>query len=62
MVTSRGSASTSPPVPVGVVPFDRLGVVHLPGVGDLDVWWLASYGGGVLACRSRTRTTATTTW
>ena len=31
----------------GVVPFDRFGVVHLPGVGDLDVWWLASYGGGV---------------
>jgi uncharacterized protein (DUF1684 family) len=22
-------------------------VVHLPGVGDLDVWWLASYGGGI---------------
>jgi uncharacterized protein (DUF1684 family) len=31
----------------GVVPFDRIGVVHLPAVGDLDVWWLASYGGGV---------------
>jgi uncharacterized protein len=31
----------------GVVPFDRIGVVHLPGVGDLDVWWLGSYGGGV---------------
>jgi uncharacterized protein len=31
----------------GVVPFDRAGVVHLPGVGDLDVWWLASYGGGI---------------
>jgi uncharacterized protein len=31
----------------GVVPFERAGVVHLPGVGDLDVWWLASYGGGV---------------
>jgi hypothetical protein len=31
----------------GIVPFDRIGVVHLPGVGDLDVWWLASYGGGV---------------
>jgi uncharacterized protein len=31
----------------GVVPFERVGVVHLPGVGDLDVWWLASYGGGV---------------
>ena len=31
----------------GVVPFERAGVVHLAGVGDLDVWWLASYGGGV---------------
>ena len=31
----------------GVVPFERAGTVHLPGVGDLDVWWLASYGGGV---------------
>ena len=29
------------------VPFERAGVVHLPGVGDLDVWWLASYGGGI---------------
>lgn len=31
----------------GVVPFERAGVVHLPAVGDLDVWWLASYGGGI---------------
>jgi uncharacterized protein (DUF1684 family) len=31
----------------GIVPFERVGVVHLPGVGDLDVWWLASYGGGI---------------
>jgi uncharacterized protein len=31
----------------GVVPFERLGVVSLPGVGDLDVWRLTSYGGGV---------------
>ena len=31
----------------GVVPFTRIGVVHLPDVGDLDVWWLDSYGGGV---------------
>jgi uncharacterized protein (DUF1684 family) len=31
----------------GTVPFERAGVVHLPEVGDLDVWWLASYGGGV---------------
>jgi uncharacterized protein (DUF1684 family) len=31
----------------GVVPFSRIGVVHLPDLGDLDVWWLDSYGGGV---------------
>jgi len=30
----------------GVVPFTRVGVLHLPSVGDLDVWWLESYGGG----------------
>jgi uncharacterized protein (DUF1684 family) len=31
----------------GVVRFDRIGCVHLPGGGDPDVWWLAAYGGGV---------------
>jgi uncharacterized protein (DUF1684 family) len=31
----------------GVVPFERVGTVQLDGVGRLDVWWLASYGGGV---------------
>lgn len=31
----------------GVVPFERIGRVELAGVGSLDVWWLASYGGGV---------------
>jgi uncharacterized protein len=31
----------------GVVPFVRIGVLHLPDIGDLDVWWLDSYGGGV---------------
>jgi uncharacterized protein len=31
----------------GVVPFERIGRVVLPNVGGLDVWWLASYGGGV---------------
>ena len=31
----------------GVVPFERIGRVDLDGVGSLDVWWLASYGGGV---------------
>ena len=31
----------------GVVPFERIGVVTVPGVGTLDVWRLASYGGGI---------------
>ena len=31
----------------GVVPFTRIGVARLAGLGDLDVWWLESYGGGV---------------
>ncbi|MGF1647968.1 MAG: DUF1684 domain-containing protein [Kineosporiaceae bacterium] len=31
----------------GVVPFERVGVVVLPGLGSVDVWWLASYGGGL---------------
>jgi uncharacterized protein (DUF1684 family) len=31
----------------GVVPFDRIGLVRLDGVGTLDVWWLGSYGGGL---------------
>ncbi len=31
----------------GAVPFDRLGVADVPGVGPLDVWRLASYGGGL---------------
>ena len=31
----------------GIVQFDRLGSAQLPGLGSLDVWWLACYGGGV---------------
>lgn len=31
----------------GAVPFERLGLVEVPGVGALDVWRLASYGGGI---------------
>jgi len=31
----------------GTAQFDRIGRVSLPGVGALDVWWLASYGGGL---------------
>lgn len=31
----------------GVVPFDLIGTVDVPSVGTLDVWRLASYGGGI---------------
>ena len=31
----------------GVVPFESIGVADVPGVGPLDVWRLASYGGGI---------------
>lgn len=31
----------------GVVPFELIGVADIPGVGRLDVWRLASYGGGI---------------
>lgn len=31
----------------GVVPFRRVGAVELTGLGTVDVWWLASYGGGL---------------
>jgi uncharacterized protein len=31
----------------GVVPFELIGVADVPGVGSLDVWRLASYGGGI---------------
>jgi len=31
----------------GIVPFERLGIAVVPGVGSLDVWRLTSYGGGI---------------
>ncbi len=31
----------------GVVPFEQLGVAHIPRVGQLAVWRLATYGGGL---------------
>ncbi len=31
----------------GVVSFERIGEVRLHGLGSLDLWWLASYGGGI---------------
>jgi uncharacterized protein len=44
----------------GVVPFERVGVVHLPDVGHLDVWWLGSYGGGIFVPIRDTRTDGAT--
>src|SRR5712692_5078542 len=44
----------------GVVPFERAGVVHLDGVGNLDVWWLAGYGGGIFVPVKDTRPDAAT--
>ncbi len=31
----------------GFVPLERVGRVELPGLGGLDVWWVAMYGGGI---------------
>jgi uncharacterized protein (DUF1684 family) len=31
----------------GVVGFDRIGRLELPGLGSLDAWWLSGYGGGL---------------
>jgi uncharacterized protein (DUF1684 family) len=31
----------------GIVPFELIGIADVPGVGELDVWRLASYGGGI---------------
>jgi len=31
----------------GVVPFELIGIADVPGAGTLDVWRLASYGGGI---------------
>ncbi len=31
----------------GAVPFERIGAVDLPDLGSLDVWRLATYGGGL---------------
>ncbi len=31
----------------GIVPFDLIGVVVVPGIGPLDVWELGGYGGGI---------------
>lgn len=31
----------------GVVPFELIGVAHIPNIGKLDVWRLKTYGGGI---------------
>lgn len=31
----------------GTTTLERVGRVEVPGVGGLDVWWLAQYGGGL---------------
>jgi uncharacterized protein (DUF1684 family) len=31
----------------GLVTFRRLGHIEVPAVGNLDVWWLLGYGGGL---------------
>lgn len=31
----------------GLVTYERIGIATLDGLGTLDVWWLAGYGGGV---------------
>jgi uncharacterized protein len=45
----------------GVVPFERIGVAHIGALGDLDVWWLATYGGGVFV-PVKDATSGTTTY
>ncbi len=40
----------------GIVVFERTGIVRLAGVGDLDVWWLVAYGGGIFLPVKDTRT------
>lgn len=36
-----------PTISDGVVPFERVGLLKVPDLGTLDVWWLDSYGGGI---------------
>jgi uncharacterized protein (DUF1684 family) len=31
----------------GVIAFDRIGCLSVPGIGSLDMWWLLGYGGGL---------------
>jgi uncharacterized protein len=45
-VTAAEPATLDVPTSDGVVPLRRIGVAQLP-MGSLDVWWIATYGGGV---------------
>jgi uncharacterized protein len=45
----------------GVVRFERVGRVHVPDAGGLDVWWLLGYGGGVFV-PVKDRTSGSTTY
>ncbi|MBO0610288.1 DUF1684 domain-containing protein [Myceligenerans salitolerans] len=48
IVPARGPRRLEVPTGTdGVVPFELLGVAELAGAGSLDVWRLASYGGGL---------------
>lgn len=44
----------------GIVVFERAGAVRLAGVGDLDVWWLVGYGGGIFVPIKDARTDGAT--
>ena len=44
----------------GTVVFERAGVVRLADIGQLDVWWLFGYGGGVFVPVKDTRTDGAT--
>ena len=44
----------------GIVVFERAGVVRLADVGQLDVWWLVGYGGGLFLPIKDTRTDGAT--
>jgi uncharacterized protein (DUF1684 family) len=44
----------------GIVVFERAGIVRLGNVGNLDVWWLAGYGGGIFLPIKDTRTDGAT--
>lgn len=45
----------------GTTTLERVGRVEVPGVGSLDVWWLAQYGGGLFV-PLRDATAGTTTY